>query len=84
MFFNPDLSVMFPDSANRIHAQDICYQTGQTDPNPSLNRECYFDLAVLKNDDLAMNTANSLDKVVNLQSIYGNYHINPKYLDREA
>lgn len=71
VFFNPNLTVMFPVEADRTQAQDICYNVGETDPDPSANRECYFDFAVLKDADLAQSTANSIKKVAEEQVALG-------------
>lgn len=71
VFFNPNLTVMFPDDADRTQAQDICYKVGETDPDPTANRECYFDFAVLKDADLAQTTANGIKKVAEEQKTLG-------------
>lgn len=70
IFFNADLTIMFPDPLVRDQAQSACYQTGQTDPNPSLRRECYYDYAVL-GEAVALATANNLQKVTDAQSVLG-------------
>jgi len=71
VFFNPNLTAMFPVEADRTQAQNICYQNGQTDPDPSANRACYFDFAVLKDETLAQSTANGIKKVAEEQVALG-------------
>ncbi|XP_052780549.1 mucin-like protein [Mya arenaria] len=73
VFFNPDLTVMFPNTTERQTAQDICYQAGGTDPNPAENSECYFDFAVLKDETLAQNTANAIELVAAEQVQLANF-----------
>lgn len=52
-FFNADLTVMFTDETERNTAIGLCYQDGETsDPDPTANRECYFDYLVIRNDIL--------------------------------
>lgn len=72
VFFNPNLTIMFPDDADKTQAQDICYEVGQEDPEPEARRECYFDFAVLKDADLAKSTANGIKKVAEEQITLGN------------
>ncbi|XP_052261338.1 mucin-like protein [Dreissena polymorpha] len=72
-FFNPNLEIMFPNATERTNAQNICYKTAQTDPDPSARRECYFDFAVLKDATLAQNTANNIQKVTEEQTALANF-----------
>ena len=76
LFFNSDLTVMFPNSTIRNLAIALCYSSGSTDPNPSLRRECYYDYAVLENPVLAEHTLNGLGAIYDTQSTYGKYYKN--------
>lgn len=71
IFFNPDLTVMFPDSTKRTTAQNLCYIDGGTDPDPSVRRECYFDFAVFEDPNLAISTVQDINSVVETQEALG-------------
>lgn len=62
---------MFPDDGDRRLAQNICYKVDEDDPSPEDNRECYFDFAVLKDQELAQSTANGIKKVAEEQLTLG-------------
>ena len=47
VFFNPDLTVMFPDSSMRETAISTCNGGAATDDSPEDRRECYFDFLVI-------------------------------------
>ena len=50
VFFNPDLTIMFPDSSKRIEAINACNPGGNgVDDSPDDRRECYFDFLVGSN-----------------------------------
>lgn len=69
IFFNPDLSIMFPDPAKRQQAQDLCYQRGGTDPKPEARRECYFDYKVTDNTEAGAATAGAKSKAEEQQKL---------------
>lgn len=46
IFFNADLTVMFPDEDERAAAIALCNDGQATDNDPSERRECYFDYKV--------------------------------------
>lgn len=73
VFFNQDLSVMFPDDSVRTQAIFICNDEGQVDLNPTERKECYYDFAVLKDADLAKATSNSLNATDYIQAALGNF-----------
>ena len=62
---------MFPDSDERTTAQNLCYNQSQTDPDPSLRKECYFDFAVTKDASLALSTTENLQAVAEEQVTLG-------------
>ena len=46
VFFNPDLTIMFPDADLRAAAISTCNKGAARDDSPVDNRECYFDFMV--------------------------------------
>ena len=46
VFFNPNLTIMFPEPELRAEAISICNNGSTSDDFPEENRECYFDLLV--------------------------------------
>ncbi|KAK3103588.1 hypothetical protein FSP39_020372 [Pinctada imbricata] len=73
IFFDSDLTVMFPNATERTLAQDTCYQTGQTDPDPTQRRQCYFDFKVTGDATLAQGTSASQASLEQTQQSLANY-----------
>lgn len=71
IFFNANLSIMFPDSEDRREAQNICYQNNETDPNPTQRRQCYFDYKATGDSSLAQATSASEAEIQETRSILG-------------
>ena len=46
VFFNPNLTIMFPDSSTRKTAISTCNGGALIDDSPEDRRECYFDFLV--------------------------------------
>ena len=46
VFFNADLTVMFPNEQERTAATKLCNSNQPTDDTPEVRRECYFDFKV--------------------------------------
>lgn len=57
VFFNANLSVMFPNDTERSLAISTCYGQGADDPSPVDRRECYFDFKMTGNANLAQATS---------------------------
>lgn len=74
IFFNANLTIMFPDDADRKVAQDVCYKVNETDPDPTQRRLCYFDLKATGQTSLALGTSNAKAEVDNTQTALGNYY----------
>lgn len=82
IFFNANLTIMFPDEAERKTAQDVCYKVNETDPDPTQRRLCYFDLKATGQTSLAQGTSNAQAEVENTQNALGNnffYHTLQEY-----
>ena len=46
VFFNANLTALFPEKAKRDKAIGLCNGGAATDDNPEARRECYFDFLV--------------------------------------
>ena len=66
---------MFPNATERAAAIVACNPPGPTDPNPTANKECYFDFAVTGDASLAQGTSGSKAEVQNTQSDLGSMKI---------
>lgn len=82
IFFNANLTIMFPDDADRKVAQDVCYKVNETDPDPTQRRLCYFDLKATGQTSLALGTSNAKAEVDNTQTALGNYYFFLSYFAR--
>ena len=79
MFFNPNLTVMFPDDANRLQAVQLCYNATATsadsDTDPTARRECYYDFAATADSALAEQTIVLSTQIEDDQQQLGGYNI---------
>lgn len=74
IFFNANLTIMFPNADDRKTAQDVCYKVNETDPDPTQRRLCYYDLKATGQISLAQGTSNAKAEVDNTQNALGNYY----------
>ena len=75
VFFNANLTVMFPDSSKRSTAISLCNSGKSTDTDPVKRKECYFDFKVTENAALASSTSNTKTALAETQSALGEFYI---------
>ncbi|XP_067950366.1 uncharacterized protein [Watersipora subatra] len=73
VFFNPDLTVMFPDSAKRTQAINLCNGGSNTDDTPEDRRECYFDYLVTGNEAAAQATVSAAEDLATEKQALANF-----------
>lgn len=71
VFFNANLTVMFPDPSKRSTAISTCNSGKSTDSDPEKRKECYFDFKVTENAALAASTSNTKTALAETQSALG-------------
>nr|XP_022299294.1 uncharacterized protein LOC111108065 [Crassostrea virginica] len=73
VFFNANLTVMFPDSSKRSTAISLCNSGKSTDTDPVKRKECYFDFKVTENAALASSTSDTKAALAETQSALANF-----------
>ncbi|XP_056001709.1 uncharacterized protein LOC125655815 [Ostrea edulis] len=73
VFFNANLTIMFPDPAKKTQAINTCNKGASTDSDPEKRRECYFDFKVTENAALASATSDTKTALAETQSTLANY-----------
>uniref|UniRef100_K1QGK1 Fibrillin-2 n=1 Tax=Magallana gigas TaxID=29159 RepID=K1QGK1_MAGGI len=73
VFFNANLTVMFPDPSKRSTAISTCNSGKSTDSDPEKRKECYFDFKVTENAALAASTSDTKTALAETQSALANY-----------
>jgi hypothetical protein len=71
VFFNANLTIMFPDPSKRSTAISACNKGAASDPDPVQRRECYFDFKVTENAALASSTSDTKSALAETQSTLG-------------
>lgn len=71
VFFNANLTVMFPNAAKRSTAISLCNSGKSTDSDPEKRKECYFDFKVTENAAVASSTSNTKAELAETQSTLG-------------
>ena len=75
VFFNANLTVMFPDSSKRSTAISLCNSGKSTDTDPVKRKECYFDFKVTENAALASSTSDTKTALAETQSALGENNV---------
>ena len=78
VFFNANLTVMFPDSSKRSTAISLCNSGKSTDTDPVKRKECYFDFKVTENAALASSTSDTKAALAETQSALGEFQLSTK------
>jgi hypothetical protein len=73
VFFNANLTIMFPDPAKRSTAIKTCNSGAASDSDPEKRRECYFDFKVTENAALASATSATKTALAATQSALGKF-----------
>lgn len=74
LFWVADLEIMFPNTAKRLQAVRLCYNSDATvaiDPSPESRRPCYYDYAVTDSEVIAAATGGKANEIALEKTIVG-------------